>query len=299
MDSLEITTQVYQVHLRDFAAWLRSMGYSASTCDKYPRQLREFLYFLEQRDCFCLADVGASDVSAYFDYLSGRRSVKTGELLSHSHLRSVRKTLRGFQRYLRSLGLGVFSLPGAPLPGLPAAAIRVLSRVEVGLLYDGCTADHWGLRDQALLSLGYGCGLRRSEIHLLNVGDVHFKKGWVQVLSGKGRKERFVPMVGRVRDDLYAYLTEGRRFFSSSGSSSSGSSALLLTYRGRRLGPKSLSERLEKLVTKSGIEGDGVGLHSLRHSIATHLHAGGMSLSKVGLFLGHRSLDSTQVYTHI
>ncbi|EAY24009.1 tyrosine-type recombinase/integrase [Microscilla marina] len=295
MDSLEITITSYQEHLQGFEAWLRSLGYASSTCDKYPRQLREFLYFLEQQGRFGLAEVGASDVSAYFDYLSGRRSVKTGELLSHSHLRSVRKTLRGFQRYLRSLGVPVFSLPGVSLPGLSAAPIRVLSRVEVGLLYDGCGFDHWGLRDQALLSLGYGCGLRRSEIHLLDVGDVHFKKGWVQVLSGKGRKERFVPMVGRVKDDLYAYLTEGRRFFSGR----SPSPAFLLSQRGHRLGPKSLSERLEKLATKAELSGGSVGLHSLRHSIATHLHNGGMSLSKVSLFLGHSSLDSTQLYTHL
>ena len=294
MNSLELITKSYQEHLTNFEAWLRSLGYAESTCEKYPRQLREFLYFLEQTGYSTLEEVSSLELAAYFEYLSGRQSAKTGDLLSHSHLRSMRKTLRGFQRYLRSLNLPVFSLPNLPLAGLAAAPIRVLSQAEVGFLYESCAPNHWGLRDQALLSLGYGCGLRRTEIHLLNVSDVHFNEGWVQVLAGKGRKERYVPMVGRVKDDLYAYLTEGRRFFASDVPNP----ALLLGRYGFRLGPKTLSERLEKLVEKAELPG-AIGLHSLRHSIATHLHAQGMSLEKVGLFLGHSSLGSTQLYTHI
>jgi len=156
--------------------------------------------------------------------------------------------------------------------------------------YEAATGTPLGLRDKAMLALYYGCGLRKNEGLGLNAGDILPEKDLI--LVRKGYKARYVPLTGPNKTDLENYLIYGRPYLLNGRKEE----ALLLTTSGRRL--KAPFERIQKLKREAGIT-KPLGLHTLRHSIATHLLQSGMPLEQIRRFLGHSSLESTQIYTHI
>jgi len=147
-----------------------------------------------------------------------------------------------------------------------------------------------------MLSVYYGCGLRREEGMYLNVDDINLKARLIYVQKGKGNRERYVPMSEAVREDLENYIYVAREKILSFKNIKN--PALFLSYRVKRMHGNSLIERLHKLTNKAGINKE-TGFHTLRHSIATHLLQSGMLLENVSKFLGHTSLESTQIYTHL
>jgi site-specific recombinase XerD len=163
-----------------------------------------------------------------------------------------------------------------------------------------------GQRDRALIAMFYGCGLRKMEGTNLNLNDIDLDRKKVFVRRGKGGKQRYVPIASRHTDDIRSYVSEGREWFSYHHHSPrytgkytkrkqvSDQDALFISQHGNRM--TSFYQRLEYLKEKAGIEKQ-FGLHSLRHSIATHLLQSGMPIEEISRFLGHSSLDSTQIYT--
>lgn len=298
MRSLPITTETYQDYLTNFVHWLQTLGYSVSTCYNLPNHLHEFFYYLEGRGLYCLDEATPLVIESFFSCLQSRGHQRKSGGLSVAYLQKYLQSLKKFSSYLQSLGLAGLTIP--PLlfsseKSPVSSGIRVLSTVEVGLLYDACSDDVTGLRDRALLSLYYGSGLRRSEGVRLNVWDVKFREGWLLVHSSKNGLSRQVPLAPGVCDALYRYLQASRPFFKHSKSDA----AFLLGRQGRLSGQSALL-RLKLLVARADLsEASTIGLHTLRHSVATHLLSGGMSLKNIALFLGHQSLESTQLYTHI
>jgi site-specific recombinase XerD len=144
-----------------------------------------------------------------------------------------------------------------------------------------------------MLAVYYGCGLRRNEGVNLDIHDILFDKNLVYVRKGKNYKERYVPMSAGVKEDLQNYIDFVRPVLIKTGAK-----ALFLNQYGKRLGSNSMADRLQNLKEKAEINKEA-GLHALRHSIATHLLQSGMELEKIKRFLGHASLESTQIYTHI
>ncbi|WP_396641257.1 tyrosine recombinase XerC [Microbacterium sp.] len=168
--------------------------------------------------------------------------------------------------------------------------------------------DPLPLRDRAMLELLYGAGVRVSELCGLDVGDLDLDRGTARVL-GKGSKERVVPFGAPARRAIGAYLTRGRpELFverSGDGAASGGGpetrgsgSALFLGSRGGRISPRAVYAVVShRLAPALGVE--HVGPHALRHSAATHLLDGGADLRTVQEILGHASLGTTQIYTHV
>lgn len=155
--------------------------------------------------------------------------------------------------------------------------------------------DAVALRDHAILEILYAAGIRVSELCGLDIDDVDFDRRTARVL-GKGAKERVVPFGGPAAEALGAYLRRGRPVLSSR--SSSPSPALFLGVRGARLGPRAVYELVAgALGPVIGLE--HVGPHALRHTAATHLLDGGADLRAVQEILGHSSLGTTQIYTHV
>jgi len=148
-----------------------------------------------------------------------------------------------------------------------------------------------GVKERVVLSLFYGCGLRRSEGEQLNLKDVSFKSGLLYVRKGKGGKRRAVPMSEKVVEDLQVYVDIERKWTIKND-------ALVLNKRGSRMSGKSHSRMLKSLIKRTELKGQ-ITLHSLRHSIASHLLERGLSVEYVRDFLGHKHLESTQIYTHI
>jgi integrase/recombinase XerD len=153
-------------------------------------------------------------------------------------------------------------------------------------------------RDRAMLAVFYGCGLRRREGSSLEVDDLNFDRRILHVRKGKNYKERLVPFSKSSSKILQEYVYDHRPLLTKSNQIS----ALFIGMTGKAMTGGSLYGRLKQLVLLTDnpdLINKDVGLHTLRHSIATHLLENGMSLPKIQRFLGHSSLESTQIYTHI
>lgn len=151
------------------------------------------------------------------------------------------------------------------------------------------------LRDHAILELLYGAGIRVSELCGLDIDDLDLDRGTARVL-GKGSKERVVPFGVPARDAVGGYLTRGRAVLSARAVSSS--PALFLGTRGARIGPRAVYALVADALAPF-VGADTVGPHALRHTAATHLLDGGADLRAVQEILGHASLGTTQIYTHV
>ena len=297
MKHLPIQSYEYKTLEKETGQWLKLLGYSKQTGYTIPTHLREFFYWLEQNQASSLEEVSKAHIEGFLEYLQQRENLKKGGVLSPAHLNKYIQALNLLSKY--ALQTSQYSLNLQLHRFKKEAALPlVLSREEVASLYKACEATPLGIRDKAMLSIYYGCGARRSEGEGLNVEDILFeRKGSASLLyirKGKGNKERYVPMSQQVQKDLQEYLQHSRPLLIGKESSK----ALFLNYYGKRLQGQSLHIRFKLLLEKAHIKKE-VGLHSLRHSIATHLLQSGMPLKYISRFLGHSSLESTQIYTHL
>lgn len=214
--------------------------------------------------------------------------------MSLNSLRNNLSALKRFGKYLRETEQGNLEVE-MQLPVNKYPSIEILSQKEIKELYYATDQTVLGMRDKAMLSVYYGCGLRRNEAVNLNVEDILLERNKLIVRKGKGYKERIVPITGKIKEDLENYINYARIDLIERNPSEK---AFFVGLRGNRISGNMLYERLKQLREKAGIIKD-VGLHTLRHSIATHLVQDGMDIEFVSKFLGHSSLESTQIYTHI
>lgn len=171
---------------------------------------------------------------------------------------------------------------------------EILTPAEIKQLYKTTDDDLLGIRDRAMLAIYYGCGLRRNEGAHLLIDDILPDKNLLYVRKGKNYKERYVPILGDVKKDILTYMTIARPALLADKKEA----WFFIGIRGQKITASALYERLKKLLLKANIP-KPCGLHSLRHSIATHLLGNGMSLYQIARLLGHSTLDTTQIYTHI
>ena len=258
-----------------------------------PKMLAEFLEYLEKNDCNHIHDIRNEHLKDYLKYLEERPNRKWGGGLSRNYIRKQLQVIRRFSRYLSESGQESFTVK-LRIKGKASNIKSILSREEISKLYDATKEDAQGMRDRAMLALYYGCGLRKNEAVNVNVQDILLEKGLVYVRKGKGYKERYVPLAGSNKSDLENYLHYARPYLSAGHKED----ALLLGKLGKRLSGATAYGRLQQLKEATGIN-KAIGLHTLRHSIASHLLHSGMKLEHIQRFLGHSSLESTQIYTHL
>ena len=205
-------------------------------------------------------------------------------------------SLRSFFRYAQRQKM-CDSNPGKPLrnPRGQRKLPHFLTDKEVSrLLAAPRASDVLGLRDRAILETMYSAGLRVSEVVGLNVGDVDFEDALAQV-RGKGRKERLAPLGRYAIDALRQYLSKR----SVAESEARGRAAPVFVNRfGKRLTTRSVGRMLEKYIQLAGLD-QRTSPHTLRHSFATHLLDRGADIRSVQELLGHKSLVTTQIYTHL
>jgi integrase/recombinase XerD len=279
----------------DFEKWLRAIGYAESTVYGSVSYVRDFFTWLEPTPIKDLSQINNQTIKSYHEYLQKRANKRQTGSLSENYIISNINALKRFGRYLQQTGRANLEID-LRLKATATQTKTILSQQEVRSLYRACTNDILGIRDRAILSIYYGCGLRRSEGLALNVPDLQLKEKRLYVRKGKNYRERYVPMTERVKEDLENYLYVAREKILSFKNIKE--DALLLSMRARPLCGTALIKRVHKLVEAARIEKE-TGLHTLRHSIATHLLHSGMALEEVSQFLGHASLESTQIYTHI
>jgi len=258
-----------------------------------PKMLAEFLDYLEDKGCNHPHDIHPTHINSYFEYLHIRPNRKSGGGLSKNYIRKQLQVINKFSRYLTESNQESFAVR-FQIKGATDRSSNVLTVSEVQQLYDAATDDIYGLRNKAMLALYYGCGLRKNEGIGMNVQDVLFDKDLVFIRKGKGYKERYVPLTGNNKTDLENYVCYSRPHLLNGKKED----ALLLSIKGKRLSGVTVYDRLQQLRAQTLIT-KPVGLHTLRHSIATHLLHSGMKLQQIQRFLGHSSLESTQIYTHL
>jgi site-specific recombinase XerD len=288
----EPTTIEFRRLKQAFADWLRLLNFEPSTLKYGPRKLQEFLSWLESNGITDISSITRPIITKYFDYLLQRWNKTKGGRLSKNSLRTHLTNLRKFARYLRESGNESFEV-SMQITGKLHNTREIFTKAEITALYEATGSDILGLRDKAILAVYYGCGLRRSEGLNLDVKDVLLDRNLLYVRKGKNYKERYVPMTVGVREDLKDYTENARPILLKCPTH-----ALFISKEGKRIAGTTIINRLYQLKEKAGID-NNTGLHSLRHSIATHLLQSGMELEKIKQFLGHGSLESTQIYTHI
>jgi integrase/recombinase XerD len=258
-------------------------GLAANTRAAYGRDLRVFVDWLGGRRVTNLrvADLG--------DYLAGL--AKRG--LARASIARQAATLRSFYSFLQLEGILTESPADLLTPGRRDDSIPgtlTASQVERLLVSpDPATAN--GLRDRAMLELLYATGCRASEVSTLRMVDVHASEGFC-TCRGKGDKERVVPLGKRAVMAIGRWAEGPRRALASTAP------WVLLSSRGNRLSRMRIWEIVRRHAERSGIPPD-IGPHTLRHSFATHMVAGGTDLRHVQEMLGHASIATTQRYTHV
>lgn len=201
--------------------------------------------------------------------------------------------LRAFGSYLTRLGIWSenFALSlDRPKAARPLPRVLSVSQIE-SFLSSIDTSEPLGLRDAALFELIYSCGLRASEAASLLMQNVHLNERIILV-RGKGDKERIVPFGDAAKEKLSAYLSGARPLLVGKKTIAE----VFVNYRGDPLSRKGLWKRFCGYEVKSGVHAK---VHTLRHSFATHLLAGGADLRSVQELLGHADLSTTQIYTHV
>ncbi|MGO8684145.1 MAG: site-specific tyrosine recombinase XerD [Thermoleophilia bacterium] len=273
--------------LRDYLDHLQfERSLSANTLAAYEHDLRGYEAFLGAQEG-TLLNAGEDDVRGYFEALGG-------DGVSSSVARRM-AAVRGFYRYLvreERLAVDPSAHLRRPKQGHDLPAVLTVTEVEA-VLQAVTAAGPLGQRDLALFELLYGCGLRASELTGLREGDVDLEAGLVRCL-GKGSKERLVPMGRPAGEALRRYLRDGRRQLLRGRRREQ----LFLNARGAPLTRQGLDYLLRRYVRKAGLQ-KHVSAHTFRHSFATHLLRGGADLRSVQEMLGHASVATTQIYTHV
>ncbi len=287
----------YLLDLKNFRGWLGTLNYSKSTVYNSPNYVKELLHYLEQNECFNYSHLSTELIESYFDYLQSRAKENQDGALSFGSLKKHQNAIVNYVIFLKKTGEIV---PSFSFPFLEnqSKQITVLTTEEVRLLFDNCTNDLMGKRTKAMLCLYYNCGLRKLEGINLNVEDIDLVKELIFIRKSKTHRQRYVPMSKGAKVIIEDYLFSARELILPSNSNEN---AFLITNIGTRFSVSLAPYFLKQLLLKIGNPKltEKTTLHVLRHSIATHLLKNGMSLENIALFLGHRSLDSTQIYTHI
>jgi integrase/recombinase XerD len=285
-------TRPHEHLVLDFLAYLEfERGLSRNTLEAYRSDLLQFGRFLEDRELDAVT-ASSADVS---DFLTELASGNGRPAASPATIQRKAACLRSFYRHLRREGVRD-SDPTATLSG-PRRGRRlpkVLNRDEVlRLLEQPKGTDPSGLRDRALLELMYACGLRASEAIGVDVQDVDLEGGVLRA-RGKGSKERVVPIGSKAVDATRIYLARGRPKLVRDREEPS----VFVNFRGERLTRQGLYKIVRRHAASAGLA-DRMSPHTLRHTFATHLLAGGCDLRSVQEMLGHADVATTQIYTHL
>jgi len=263
--------------LQGFTEWLIRFNYSKKSVQERTRQLETYLSWEKQNP--------NKSLEAYNKWLHDKP-------LKSKTITGYIGALKLCNQYLENHGRQPIMTIKLHIGKDLETSRTILSKEQINKLYEACNDDLYGMRDRVIIAVFYGCGLRCREGANLEQRDMDFKSGLLHVRKGKGYKERYVPMSTGVMKELKGWLENGQPFFSVK------TNLVIPSRTGKVIGCHGLTRRVKMMCEKSKIK-KSVSLHGLRHSIATHLLDSGMSIEKIGQFLGHSSLETTQIYTRV
>ena len=296
--------------LADYLAELESRRYSGSRLTHVRRTVELLMLYL--KESYQIDDwraVNESHLRAFAVFAATRHRTRKGELVSPGTFRQWLSCVRGFLAWMNQTGRLVHDPAAAlKLPRKTKTLPHVLSESQIGQLIETPdTTITLGLRDRALMEILYATGIRLSEAHKLDLYDVDTSTGLLIVRQGKGGRDRVVPLTQTACRWLSRYITEARPELASPNKQPSRSnekasrpvpptSALWLTKEGRRLSKQMIAQRITQYASQAGLKASP---HTFRHCCGTHLLRGGASIRHVQQLLGHRGLETTEIYTHV
>ncbi len=282
--------------LESYCLWLTVRNYSPFTIRDRRVAITALIRWLSQQEIMCAQSVTQAALEGYRQHLFSWRKAD-GAPLSNSTQIARLVPIRAFFKWLARDGRNPQN-PAADLE-LPRAERRlptaILSSDEVeSILGVANIATPQGLRDRAILETLYATAVRRLELVNLRIEDVDYARCLLVVRKGKGKRDRLVPLGARALSWIQAYQSTVRPLFLKDPKTRT----LFLTARGFPLSPKRLSARVTAYVRAAAASKTG-SCHLFRHTAATLMHENGADIRFVQAFLGHESLSSTQIYTHV
>lgn len=276
-----------------FIEYLRDVGYKKKTIDHKISTITVFLYYVSEHfDHNDIRNITSEDIKGFLGYIETTIRDKTNKPYSRQSKAIIFKDVKIFFKalYIKEV---IFMNPANNIKYKPTGEKKekiILSEDEMILFLDsiGCST-YIQRRDRAMFELIYSSGLRVSEVLNLKRSDINFYDSTVFIRLGKFGKDRIVPVCNTALYFLDTFYRKKKKdcylFTSSNGA--------------KKLTPMSVKLRLKKYLKMAGIEKEGVTTHSIRHSTATHLLERGADLRYVQTLLGHESINSTVVYTHL
>lgn len=290
----------YKKLSESFYQYLKQLGYVERTCRARQLNVEEFLNAMQLQGIRNIELVQEQHIQKYYEYLNTRPSKLNAGVLQ----------LKTSFDYMKSV-MHLFSMLQAQgkINNNPTSKVQViypdneyertiLTQEQIKSLYQHCITA----RERAILSLSYGCGLRAGELEQVNIEDVRFRDKILIVPKGKGNKRRIVPMSSGASQDLADYYYTERDQWTAQRKYRKSDQAFMLNNIGGRMKEFTYNRNIRIIIDRTqdeNIKKKEISVHSLRHSIATHLIEQGMAVEQVRDFLGHSQLETTQVYTHI
>jgi integrase/recombinase XerD len=265
--------------IKHFKQWLLRLGYAESTTESYTRLLHNFFLYLKGET------PSQEHIQAFNNHL---HQTKISRQYIQAHITAIKR----YSTYLEKTQGEKLMIGEIIIDRALQTERTIFTPAEIQSLFKATDNTPKGLFDKAMLSIYYGCGLRSKEGTHLTQKDIDYSKGLLYVKPSKNYHSRYVPMNQQVIRSLQEYQLYAREIINPE------SPYLLPGILGDKTNGQYLNRRLKLLLEKAGIA-KTVTLHSLRHSIATHLLQQGMELEAISQFLGHQSLEATQIYVRM
>lgn len=298
-------TKNYTAIKEEYTAWLNTLGFSKGVARTYTYGIKYFFEWLQVQGVNHIKQVNQKHIELYFEHLKTRPNKnKKGHLLSASTLNDYFFAVDKLCEFLHQMGMNQAPTPTGQRMAIDKQEminkIKPFSQAEIRELQANISNTYNNLsfinqeriheQLKLIFALYYGCGLRRSEGYNLTFDDIDFDRRTIFVKQGKNYKDRIIPMNDGIYKALEHYIYNFRHL------QKVPHKRLFLSSKDKL--NKDL-QNLQKATPNPSIQNKRLTLHILRHSIATHLLQNGMSIEQIGRFLGHSSLDSTQIYTHV
>lgn len=298
MNEIELTNSEFIEQIQKIEQFLKAENKSAQYISELKRHLQEFLQYAEKDQIASIKDIDQVFVDKYLVYLEQIRTNRFGGLLKETTVVKHKISIRSFWKFLEKEEVKTNSIRVRHIRKNRSRTTTVLTHEEIQQLYSVCDTSAIGYRDRAMLSIYYGCGMRKSEGLRLVLSDFDFNKGRIYVRKSKNNRERYVIMSPIVQKHIEDYVFNYRSFYLSEFSTFD---ELFIGERGNPVSAETIAKRIEALwdrvKNRYGTEKQ-CGIHTLRHSLGTHLYMGKMDIQMIALMLGHRTLEATQLYIH-
>lgn len=272
--------------INDFRRDLQNLGYCKSAVICFPKYPQMLLEHAKES----VLKIRARHIKNYYEYLKTKPKKSGKGTISESHVYGQLLAIKLYFSFLERNKIIKKNPYNLIVKRTTKTERKVFTREQIQSLYQACKSP----REKVVLNLCYGCGLRRSEAAALNSKDIDFDKKILYVRNGKGKKRRAIPLTTTIANEFKNYYnaTYGIRKHDEEG--------FLLGAYGTRIHPDKIYYTFKILLQRvSQIPYKDYCLHSLRHSIATHLLENDMPLEMVRDFLGHQQINTTQIYTRV